>query len=67
MTRKQLDDLGLSRNTVPRVSHWIRIDDLAKGRAGLTSPIVKFSTMRNRWHLQGQGAPSRATCCSSAP
>ncbi len=43
MTRKQIDDL------TPYVAKygakglaWIRIDDLAKGREGLTSPIVKF-------------------------
>jgi len=42
-TRKQLDDL------TPYVAKygakglaWIRIDDLAKGREGLTSPITKF-------------------------
>ncbi len=43
MTRKQIDDL------TPYVAKygakglaWIRIDDLDKGREGLTSPIVKF-------------------------
>ena len=43
LTRKQLDDL------TPYVAKygakglaWIRIDDLSKGRDGLTSPIVKF-------------------------
>jgi aspartyl-tRNA synthetase len=43
LTRKQIDDLG------PHVAKygakglaWIRVDDLAKGREGLTSPIVKF-------------------------
>ncbi|MDZ4811472.1 MAG: aspartate--tRNA ligase [Pseudomonadota bacterium] len=43
MTRKQIDDL------TPYVAKygakglaWIRIDDLARGREGLTSPIVKF-------------------------
>jgi aspartyl-tRNA synthetase len=43
MTRKQIDDL------TPYVAKygakglaWIRIDDLAKGREGMTSPIVKF-------------------------
>ncbi len=43
MTRKQIDDL------TPYVAKygakglaWIRVDDAAKGREGLTSPIVKF-------------------------
>ena len=43
MTRKQIDDL------TPYVAKygakglaWIRIDDISKGREGMTSPIVKF-------------------------
>ena len=43
MTRKQLDDLGLFvAKYGAKGLAWIRIDDLAKGREGLTSPIVKF-------------------------
>ena len=43
MTRKQLDDLGLYvAKYGAKGLAWIRIDDLAKGREGLTSPIVKF-------------------------
>jgi aspartyl-tRNA synthetase len=43
MTRKQLDDLGhfVARYGAKGLA-WIRIDDLAKGREGLTSPITKF-------------------------
>jgi aspartyl-tRNA synthetase len=43
MTRKQLDDLGpyVARYGARGLA-WIRIDDLAKGREGLTSPITKF-------------------------
>ena len=47
MTRKQLDDLApyLARYGAKGLA-WIRIDDLAKGREGLTSPIVKFLDQR---------------------
>jgi aspartyl-tRNA synthetase len=43
MTRKQLDDLGpyVARYGAKGLA-WIRVDDLAKGRDGLTSPITKF-------------------------
>jgi aspartyl-tRNA synthetase len=43
LTRKQLDDLGVyvARYGAKGLA-WIRIDDLAKGREGLTSPIIKF-------------------------
>ena len=43
LTRKQLDDLGpyVAKYGAKGLA-WIRIDDLAKGREGLTSPIVKF-------------------------
>jgi aspartyl-tRNA synthetase len=43
MTRKQLDDLGpyVAKYGAKGLA-WIRIDDLAKGRDGLTSPITKF-------------------------
>jgi aspartyl-tRNA synthetase len=41
--RKYLDDLGIhvARYGAKGLA-WIRIDDLAKGRDGLTSPITKF-------------------------
>jgi aspartyl-tRNA synthetase len=41
--RKYLDDLGVhvARYGAKGLA-WIRIDDLAKGRDGLTSPITKF-------------------------
>lgn len=43
LTRKQLDDYGLYvQKYGAKGLAWIRIDDLAKGRDGLTSPIVKF-------------------------
>ncbi len=43
MTRKQLDDLGpYVAKFGARGLAWIRIDDLSKGREGLTSPITKF-------------------------
>jgi aspartyl-tRNA synthetase len=43
MTRKQIDDSArLSTRYGAKGLAWIRIDDLAKGREGLTSPIVKF-------------------------
>ncbi|HQX26173.1 MAG TPA: aspartate--tRNA ligase, partial [Pseudomonadota bacterium] len=47
MTRKQLDDLApyVARYGAKGLA-WIRIDDLAKGREGLTSPIVKFLDQR---------------------
>ncbi|HET9484928.1 MAG TPA: aspartate--tRNA ligase [Xanthomonadales bacterium] len=43
LTRKQLDDLGpyVAKYGAKGLA-WIRIDDLSKGREGLTSPIVKF-------------------------
>jgi aspartyl-tRNA synthetase len=43
MTRKQLDDLGpfVAKYGAKGLA-WIRIDDLSKGREGLTSPITKF-------------------------
>ncbi|MEO8459938.1 MAG: aspartate--tRNA ligase [Dokdonella sp.] len=43
LTRKQIDDLGphVARYGAKGLA-WIRIDDLSKGREGLTSPIVKF-------------------------
>ncbi len=43
MTRKQLDDLGLYvAKYGAKGLAWIRIDDLSKGREGMTSPILKF-------------------------
>jgi len=47
LTRKQLDDLApyVARYGAKGLA-WIRIDDLAKGREGLTSPIVKFLDQR---------------------
>jgi aspartyl-tRNA synthetase len=43
MTRKQIDDLTpyVARYGAKGLA-WIRVDDLARGREGLTSPIVKF-------------------------
>ncbi len=43
LTRKQIDDLGayVTRYGAKGLA-WIRVDDTAKGREGLTSPIVKF-------------------------
>jgi aspartyl-tRNA synthetase len=43
ITRKQLDDLGpfVAKYGAKGLA-WIRIDDLSKGREGLTSPITKF-------------------------
>ncbi|HET7843147.1 MAG TPA: aspartate--tRNA ligase [Xanthomonadales bacterium] len=43
LTRKQIDDLGpyVAKYGAKGLA-WIRVDDLAKGRDGLTSPIVKF-------------------------
>jgi len=43
LTRKQIDDLGpyVAKYGAKGLA-WIRIDDLGKGREGLTSPIVKF-------------------------
>ena len=41
--RKYLDDLGTYvAGFGARGLAWIRIDDLAKGRDGMTSPIIKF-------------------------
>ena len=47
LTRKQLDDLApyVAKYGAKGLA-WIRIDDLAKGREGLTSPIVKFLDQR---------------------
>ncbi|MEO8671019.1 MAG: aspartate--tRNA ligase [Tahibacter sp.] len=43
LTRKQLDDYGLYvQKYGAKGLAWIRVDDLSKGREGLTSPIVKF-------------------------
>ena len=43
LTRKQLDDYGLYvAKYGAKGLAWIRVDDLGKGREGLTSPIVKF-------------------------
>ena len=43
LTRKQIDDYGpyVARYGAKGLA-WIRVDDLAKGREGMTSPIVKF-------------------------
>ncbi|MEO8803350.1 MAG: aspartate--tRNA ligase [Rudaea sp.] len=42
-TRKYLDDLGVYvARYGARGLAWIRIDDIAKGREGMTSPIIKF-------------------------
>ncbi|MEO7916390.1 MAG: aspartate--tRNA ligase [Dokdonella sp.] len=43
LTRKQIDDLGVyvTRYGAKGLA-WIRVDDISKGRDGLTSPIVKF-------------------------
>ena len=43
LSRKQIDDLGayVTRYGAKGLA-WIRIDDISKGRDGLTSPIVKF-------------------------
>jgi aspartyl-tRNA synthetase len=41
--RKYLDDLGLYvAKYGAKGLAWIRVDDLAKGREGMTSPIIKF-------------------------
>ena len=41
--RKYLDDLGLYvAKYGAKGLAWIRIDDMAKGREGMTSPIIKF-------------------------
>ena len=41
--RKYLDDLGLHvAKYGAKGLAWIRIDDLARGREGMTSPIIKF-------------------------
>ena len=41
--RKYLDDLGLHvAKYGAKGLAWIRIDDLSKGREGMTSPIIKF-------------------------
>ena len=47
---------------------WIKVNDVAKGREGLQSPIVKNLQRRARWPRSSR-APARATatCCSSAP
>ena len=43
LTRKQIDDYGpyVARYGAKGLA-WIRVDDLARGRDGMTSPIVKF-------------------------
>ncbi len=43
LSRKYIDDLGpfVAKYGAKGLA-WIRVDDLAKGREGLTSPIVKF-------------------------
>ncbi len=43
MTRKQIDDLGayVAKYGAKGLA-WIRVDDRAKGREGLNSPIAKF-------------------------
>ena len=43
LTRKQIDDLGayVARYGAKGLA-WIRVDDRAKGREGLNSPIAKF-------------------------
>jgi aspartyl-tRNA synthetase len=43
LSRKQIDDYGpyVARYGAKGLA-WIRVDDLARGRDGLTSPIVKF-------------------------
>ncbi len=43
LTRKQIDELTpyVARYGAKGLA-WIRVDDLAKGREGMTSPIVKF-------------------------
>ena len=43
LSRKQIDDYGpYAARYGAKGLAWIRVDDLAKGREGLTSPIVKF-------------------------
>ncbi|UXI67679.1 aspartate--tRNA ligase [Tahibacter amnicola] len=43
LTRKQLDDYGIYvQKYGAKGLAWIRVDDLAKGRDGLTGPIVKY-------------------------
>jgi aspartyl-tRNA synthetase len=58
LTRKQIDDLGpyVARYGAKGLA-WIRVDDRAKGRDGLTSPIVKFLDDRA---LDGIFAATRA-------
>ncbi len=42
-TRKQIDELGVhAAKYGAKGLAWIRVDDRAKGREGLTSPIAKF-------------------------
>ena len=43
LTRKQIDDLGVHvAKYGAKGLAWMRVDDRAKGREGLTSPIAKF-------------------------
>ncbi len=43
LTRKQIDELGLHATKYgAKGLAWIRVDDRAKGREGLNSPIAKF-------------------------
>jgi aspartyl-tRNA synthetase len=43
LTRKQIDDLGVhAAKYGAKGLAWIRVDDRAKGREGLNSPIAKF-------------------------
>jgi len=43
LTRKQIDELGLhAARYGAKGLAWIRVDDRAKGREGLNSPIAKF-------------------------
>jgi len=43
MTRKQIDELGVhAAKYGAKGLAWIRVDDRAKGREGLNSPIAKF-------------------------
>jgi aspartyl-tRNA synthetase len=69
LSRKEIDGLTeyVSRYGAKGLA-WLRIDDLAKGREGINSPVAKFL---DDAALDGMCSrrPARraATCCSSVP
>ena len=63
LSRKQIDDLGAhdAKYGAKGVA-WMKIEDAAKGRDGINSPIASWNSPSSTWNSRG---PPKATCRTS--